>query len=125
MSTHKNELHPCHSFRIFAVTNMQRSKVDKTLREMLIGHHIGLNAVYYKPQDEEILLEYLKAMDSLTINNENKLKKQIEEVTKERDQIKAMEEKHKEELNIMREEMKSKFEQIMLKVNVEKVMKRE
>ena len=83
ISTHKNELHPCHSFRIFAVTNMQRSKVDKTIREMLIGHHIGLDAVYYKPQDEEeILLEYLKAVDSLTINNENKLKKQVNELTK-------------------------------------------
>jgi protein-tyrosine-phosphatase len=104
---------------------MQCSRVDKTIREMLVGHNTGLNKSYYKPQDEEILQEYLKAIDSLTINNENKLKKQIEEVTKERDQIKAMEEKHKEELNIMREEMKSKFEQIMLKVNVDKIMKRE
>ena len=124
-SLHKNELHPCHSLRIFCVTNMQRSRVDKTIREMLVGHNTGLDKSYYKAQDEEILQEYLKAIDSLTINNENKLKKQIEEVTKERDQIKAMEEKHKEELNIMREEMKSKFEQIMLKVNVDKIMKRE
>jgi integrase len=124
-SLHKNELHPCHSLRIFAVTNMQRSKVDKTIREMLVGHSTGLDKSYYKPQDEEILQEYLKAIDNLTINNENKLKKQIEEVIKERDQIKAMEEKHKEELNIMREEMKPKFEQIMLKVNVDKIMKRE
>ncbi len=34
MGSHKNDLHPCHSFRIFAVTNMQRSIVDKTIREM-------------------------------------------------------------------------------------------
>ncbi len=74
MSTHKNELHPCHSFRIFAVTNMQRSKVDKTIREMLVGHSTGLDSAYYKPQDEEILQEYLKAIDALTINSENKLK---------------------------------------------------
>ena len=82
MGTHKNELHPCHSFRIFAVTNMQRSKVDKTIREMLVGHTTGLDSAYYKPQDEEILLEYLKAVDALTINNENKLKTHVKELTK-------------------------------------------
>ena len=79
---HKNELHPCHSLRIFAVTNIQRAKVDKTIREMLVGHFTGFDKSYYKPQDSEILEEYLKAVDSLTINNENKLKKQTEEVTK-------------------------------------------
>ena len=36
-SSYKNELHPCHSLSIFAVTNMQRSKVDKTIREVLVG----------------------------------------------------------------------------------------
>lgn len=75
---HRNELHPCHSLRIFAVTNMQRAKVDKTIREMLVGHSTGLDKSYYKPQEEEILEEYLKAVDNLTINNENRLKKQLD-----------------------------------------------
>jgi primosomal protein N' len=87
---HKNELHPCHSLRIFAVTNMQRSKVDKTIREMLVGHSTGLDKSYYKPQDEEILAEYLKAVDSLTINNENKLKKQVKELTKKNNEKEYM-----------------------------------
>ncbi|MDN5847307.1 MAG: hypothetical protein L0H53_13655 [Candidatus Nitrosocosmicus sp.] len=30
---YKHELHPCHSLRIFAITQMQRAKVDKTIRE--------------------------------------------------------------------------------------------
>ncbi len=74
----RHELHPCHSLRIFAVTQMQRSKLDKTIREMLVGHSTGLDKVYYKPQDEEILQEYLKAVDLLTINNENRLQKQVD-----------------------------------------------
>ncbi|MGD9534837.1 MAG: hypothetical protein AB7V56_13850 [Candidatus Nitrosocosmicus sp.] len=77
-SKHRNELHPCHSLRIFAVTQMQRAKVDKTIREMLVGHTTGLDKVYYKPQNEEILQEYLKAIDLLTISNENRLKKQVD-----------------------------------------------
>jgi len=77
-ATIRHEIHPCHSFRIFAITQMQRAKLDKTIREMLVGHTTGLDKVYYKPQDEEILQEYLKAVDLLTISNENRLKKQID-----------------------------------------------
>ncbi|MDR4490856.1 MAG: tyrosine-type recombinase/integrase [Candidatus Nitrosocosmicus sp.] len=77
-ATIRHEIHPCHSFRIFAVTQMQRAKLDKTIREMLVGHSTGLDTVYYKPQDEEILQEYLKAVDLLTISNENRLQKQVD-----------------------------------------------
>jgi integrase len=67
ISTHRNELHPCHSLRIFCVTNLQRAKIDKTIREMLVGHSIGIDKSYYKPQEEEILEEYLKAVDNLLL----------------------------------------------------------
>ncbi len=88
---------------------------------MLVGHSTCLDKSYYKPQEEEILQEYLKAVDALTINNENKLKKQIEEVTKEKDQIKAMEEKHKEELKIIRNEMEHKFNILFNKIDFQKI----
>lgn len=89
---HRNELHPCHSLRIFAVTNMQRSKVDKTIREMIVGHSTGLDAAYYKPQEEEILTEYLKAVDNLTINNEFRLKKQVEYYKQKADTVDQLKE---------------------------------
>jgi integrase len=120
-SLHKNELHPCHSLRIFAITNMQRSKVDKTIREMLVGHSTGLDKSYYKPQDDEILQEYLKAVDNLTINNENRLNQQIQKVPNERDEIKTMEEKHKEELKKMKDEMENKFQQLLTKIDLQKL----
>lgn len=87
---HRNEIHPCHSFRIFAVTNMQRSKLDKTIREMLVGHSTGLDKAYYKPQDDEILQEYLKAVDLLTISNENRLQKQVDYYKERADKLDLM-----------------------------------
>jgi hypothetical protein len=102
MSTYKNELHPCHSFRIFAVTNMQRSKVDKTIIEMLVGHSIGLDTAYFKPQDDEILSEFKKATDNLTINNEHRLKKQIQE----------FEDKNKDSEYFIKGKLQEKDEQI-------------
>jgi integrase len=83
----RHELHPCHSLRIFAITQMARAKVDKTIREMLVGHSTGLDKVYYKPQDEEILQEYLKAVDLLTINNENRLQKQVDHYKSRADRL--------------------------------------
>lgn len=117
MSAHKNELHPCHSFRIFAVTNMQRSKIDKTIREMLVGHSTGLDTAYYKPNTEEILQEYLKAVDLLTINNEHRLQKQInqyKESSEGMDEIhQKLNEKHEQDIKNIKEEMNGQFLQIM------------
>jgi hypothetical protein len=54
-----------HGFRKFATTNMIKAKVNPEGMEMLLGHSIGLNDSYYKPDDNEILQEYLKAVDCL------------------------------------------------------------
>ena len=45
---------------------------------MLLGHKIGLASCYYKPTEEEMFAEYEKAIDSLTINEENRLRKKVE-----------------------------------------------
>ncbi len=128
MGTHKNELHPCHSFRIFAVTNMQRSKVDKTIREKLIGHSIGLDAVYFKPLEEELLSEYHKAIDSLTIDNTNILKKQLEQYKQKSEDLdelsQKLNKKYENDIKVLEEKMKNTFQQILLKIDVEKVIQR-
>jgi len=38
--------------------------------EITMGHDIGISESYYKPTEREILDDYLKAVDILTINNE-------------------------------------------------------
>jgi hypothetical protein len=47
----------------------------------LISHSIGISNSYYRPTENELLEDYLKAVDSLTINktsNNKKLEKEIE-----------------------------------------------
>jgi integrase len=75
-----------HGFRKLTETSFIRSKVNAEAREMLMGHSIGLGDAYYRPDVGEILDEYLKAVDLLTINDENRLKRKVEilEVKKER-----------------------------------------
>ena len=121
----KNELHPCHSLQIFAVTNMQRSKIDTTIREMLVGHSTGLDKAYYKPQDDEILKEYLKAVDSLTINNEYRLKKKLgeyEQKSEAMDEVRQqLEQKYEKKFYIFQENIEKRFEELLQKVDVQKL----
>jgi hypothetical protein len=44
---------------------------------MLLGHKIGLASCYYRPTEQEMFTEYEKAIDSLTINEENRLRKKV------------------------------------------------
>jgi integrase len=73
----RKETARAHAFRKFATTNMVRAKVNPEIREMLLGHSIGLSNSYYRPDATEILDEYLKAIDYLTISNENRLTKKF------------------------------------------------
>jgi hypothetical protein len=69
---------------------MVRAKVSAEAREMLLGHSIGLNQAYYRPDESEILQEYLKAIDLLTINEENRLRRKVEILEVEKSQIEAL-----------------------------------
>jgi hypothetical protein len=47
-----------------------------------MGHDIGISASYYKPTEKEVLDDYLKAVDLLTINGDKHvLQKQVTELT--------------------------------------------
>jgi integrase len=69
-----------HGFRKFFTTQLINSKVNPEIREMLLGHKIGLASCYYRPTDEEMNTEYEKAVDQLTINEENRLKRKVQKL---------------------------------------------
>ena len=51
--------------------------------EFLMGHDIGLAESYFKPTEQAMLEEYVKAVDQLTINNDTmKVQKKIAELQK-------------------------------------------
>jgi integrase len=72
------ELQPDHSLRRFFNT-----AVTYSFKELMMGHSVKLDNVYYDKDNEKsqqkILLEYMKAIDALTINDEYRLKKKIVE----------------------------------------------
>jgi integrase len=70
-----------HGFRKFFETECQ--KVMKSINvSILMSHDTGIVQHYYKPKEDELLEDYLKAVNFLTIDEENKLKKEVTELTK-------------------------------------------
>lgn len=95
----RQEIMTSHGFRKFFTTQLTNLKINSEIREMLLGHKIGLMSAYYRPSEAEMYAEYEKAIDRLTINEENRLRRKVQilEVEKSRMdhielQIKAMQE---------------------------------
>jgi hypothetical protein len=52
--------------------------------EITMGHNIGLSESYYRPTRQEVLQDYLKATDNLTIGVDKAvLQKQVERIKQE------------------------------------------
>jgi Site-specific recombinase XerD len=80
----------CHGFRKFFTKQLINSRVNPEIREMLMGHKIGLASVYYKPTDDDFLIEFQKAINNLTINEENRLKMQVKKLEIEKSQLQQL-----------------------------------
>jgi len=50
----RKEVPILHGFRKFFTTQLVNSKLNPEIREMLLGHKIGLASCYYKPPEQEI-----------------------------------------------------------------------
>jgi integrase len=86
----KSNIPACHGFRKFFTTQLVNARINPEIREMLLGHKIGLASVYYKPTEEDMLLEYQKAINNLTINEENRLKIKVEQLEVEKTQFQSL-----------------------------------
>lgn len=74
---------PDHSFRHFFDTMMINANVNEKFKKYWMGHKkdLGLDVRYFDPKNPDTKIkmqeEYMKAVDLLTINEENRLKRQI------------------------------------------------
>jgi integrase len=123
------DLQPDHSLRKFFNTALMNSDVAYTFKELLMGHSVKLDNVYYDKDNEKsqqkILLEYMKAIDALTINDEYRLKKKIGEYEEKLKDVPKVEqlESHLANKILEQEAIKKQLEKIQLeKVNETRTM---
>lgn len=75
-SNARHEVAQNHGFRKFFESRLIESDLNPMAVLRLVGHRSGLdNKSYFRPKEDFILSEYEKALDALTINPENRLKR--------------------------------------------------
>ena len=80
----RREVMQCHGFRKFFDTTCTLNGMDGLYVEKLMGHDIVIKAHYFKPSPQELLegnerkLGYVSVIDALTINDENRLRRENE-----------------------------------------------
>ena len=78
--TNRHEWKIAHGYRKF-----YKSRAEQIMKpinvEITMGHDIGLSASYYKPKEKEVLEDYMKAVNLLTISNDKViLQKEVAEL---------------------------------------------
>jgi hypothetical protein len=90
----RHEFQADHGLRKWFKTRCEISGMKSINIEILMGHSIGISDSYYRTTEQEILLDYLKAVDYLSILEENKLRVENQKIKESNESL----EKEKEEL---------------------------
>lgn len=90
-----------HGFRKYFKTRAEQAGMQPINIEILMGHSVGISDSYYRPTESQLVQDYTKAIDELTINDENLLQEQVQKLkqeTKENEYIVSgkLQEKEKE-----------------------------
>jgi integrase len=69
-----------HSLRKYFKTRCELAGMKPINIENLMGHSTGISDSYYRPTENDLLQDYLKCVDALTISDEKSLQKKVEDL---------------------------------------------
>jgi integrase len=112
-SKNRKEVPRAHGFRKFFDTALVNACIHPTFKKLLMGHSVQLDS---EISQAKLLEEYYKAVNALTISEENSLKTKVEELTSKSESIEhiirhRLQEKE-DKLTIMEERFNSMQSQI-------------
>jgi hypothetical protein len=93
----RHEFQADHGFRKWFKTRCELAGMKSINIETLMGHSIGISDSYYRATENEILDDYLKGVDFLTIHDEARLRKQIMEMKQREKEIEIGHEAQKDQ----------------------------
>jgi hypothetical protein len=70
-------------FRKHVISTFIEAGLNHEIRELLVDHATQLDQYYFRPTEDNVLQEYLKAENLLTINQENRLKREVQTLKQE------------------------------------------
>lgn len=107
----RHEFKTAHGFRKYFKTQSEQARVPSIKIEMYMGHSLGVSDSYVRFTEDQMLEDYIQAIEYLTINQNvvliNKsIKKQSEYLQKS---LKEMDERHRTEINAVHEKYESQI----------------
>ena len=107
----RHEFKTAHGFRKYFKTQAEQARIPSIKIELLMGHSLGVSDSYVRFTEEQMLEDYLKDIEYLTVNQtvvliNKSIKKQEESIQKS---LKDMEERHKKEIDAVHEKYESKI----------------
>lgn len=111
----RHEFKTAHGFRKYFKTQAEQARIPSIKIEMLMGHSLGVSDSYVRFTEEEMLEDYIKTTDFLTVNQtivliNKSLKNQQETIHRS---LKDMEERHKSEIDKINQQYESVFKESM------------
>ena len=125
-----------HCYRKWFKTRCEIAGMKPINVEILLSHNVGISNSYYKPTENELLEDYLKVSDLLMIDKQGKLQKELHhyqqknqedtyiikgKLQEREEEIKSLKQKYESDMKSFEDKMENKFQQILLKVNVERL----
>jgi len=114
----RHEFKGVHGFRKFFETHCQLVMNHNNIK-MLMAHSLGESGNYHRPTESQLLDDYLKAVDLLTVNEEYRLSKKINELQEKNEEndyvIKGKLHEKEEQINLLMKKQE-KFEQMIQKL---------
>jgi integrase len=88
-SRNRKDVKLTHGFRKFFETQLVNANIHETIIRKLTGHSDSnnLTQLYSKQTEDEMLDEYMKAVDNLTVDPANRLRKKVEKLEVEKTQF--------------------------------------
>jgi len=126
----------CHSNRKVFKSRCEIGGMKPINVEKLLSHSIGISNSYYRPTENELFEDYLKVSDLLQIDKQSQLQKELHQYQQKNhedtlvikgklqekdEELKAIKQKYEADMKTFEERMESKFQQILLKINVDKL----
>jgi site-specific recombinase XerD len=93
LNTKRTEIQMNHAFRKFTISNMIRARLEPNARRLLVGQELeGMDSHYDRREQAELLEEYCKAVDYLTIDPTFRMSQEIQTLRVEKSRIDKLEE---------------------------------
>jgi integrase len=97
------------AYRKFFNSTLANAGVNPLVKELLMGHSIGLDDSYFRPSEQTMLVEYSKAINDLTIDDAYKWKEKYEQNKIDNEVLM----KHDKEMASLRQEMDLKLNKVI------------